>query len=199
MELNRTNTTVMGRWWWTIDRFSLFAVLFLVAIGAVLVTASSPSVAERIGLEQFYFVKRQLIFLVLSIGVMLGISLLNEIQVRRLAILGFLGSLGLLMLLPFIGYEVKGAVRWVYLAGISVQPSEFMKPCFAVVMAWIFSERFKTPGFPGYRVAVALYALVAFLLVIQPDVGMTITISVIWMTQFFLAGLPFIWVIVMGG
>lgn len=195
MQLNRTNTSMVGRWWWTVDRYTLLALAVLIGIGAVLVTASSPSVAERIDVDKFYFVKRQMIFLVVSCGLMFGISLLNEVQVRRLAVLGFLGSMLLMMLLPFIGTEIKGATRWVYIAGMSVQPSEFLKPCMAVVMAWIFSEGLKTPGFPGYRVAIALYAFVVLLLLAQPDFGMAVTVSVVWGAQFFLAGLPFIWVI----
>jgi cell division protein FtsW len=195
MRLSRTNTTTVGRWWWTIDRYTLLALAVLIGIGAVLVTAASPSVAERIDLERFYFVKRQIVFLVLSCVVMFGISLLTEVQVRRLAILGFLGSMFLMLVLPVVGYEVKGATRWVYIAGMSVQPSEFMKPCMAVVMAWIFSEGLKSPGFPSYRIAVALYAAIVLLLLIQPDFGMAITVSVVWGVQFFLAGLPFIFVI----
>lgn len=197
MQLSRTNTSTVGRWWWTVDRYTLLALAVLIGIGAILVTAASPSVAERIGLERFYFVKRQMVFLVISCAVMFGISLLSEVQVRRLAVLGFLGSMALMLLLPFIGFESKGATRWVYIAGISIQPSEFMKPCMAVVMAWIFSEGLKTPGFPGYRVATVIYAFVIALLLIQPDFGMAVTVSVVWGAQFFLAGLPFFWVIVM--
>lgn len=96
IQLNRTNTSMVGRWWWTVDRYTLLALAVLIGIGAVLVTAASPSVAERIDVDKFYFVKRQMIFLVVSCGLMFGISLLNEVQVRRLAVLGFLGSICLL-------------------------------------------------------------------------------------------------------
>lgn len=198
MELDRTNTSFFGRWWWTVDRFTLLALALLIGIGAVLVTAASPPVAARIGLEQFYFVKRQLVFLVLSAGVMFAISLLREVQVRRLAVVGLAASLVLMLLLPMIGHEVKGATRWIYIGGLSIQPSEFMKPCFAVVMAWIFSEGIKSVGFPGYRIAIGLYAVVVGLLLLQPDFGMAVTVSVVWMSQFFLAGLSFLWVAVMG-
>lgn len=196
--LDRTDTSILGRWWWTVDRVTLVALLTLVAVGAVMVAAASPPVAERIGLEPFYFIKRHLLFLLFSLGVMGGISLMNPTQVRRLSVIGFAGSLLLMLLLPVIGYEVKGATRWVYVAGISIQPSEFMKPCFAVVMAWIFSEGLKSVSFPGYRLAMATYAAVVGLLLMQPDFGMVITVSVVWMAQFFLAGLPYFWVILMG-
>lgn len=196
MELNRTNMSKVGRWWWTVDRYTLIALALLMLIGAVLVVAASPAVAERINMDdRFYFIKRQLAYLALSAGVIYGISLLDVIQVRRLAMLGFLASLLLMLLLPVAGYEVKGATRWIYIAGVSIQPSEFMKPCFAVVMAWVFSEGIKTPGFPAYRIAVALFAAVVGLLLIQPDIGMTLTVASVWGVQFFLAGLPVLLVV----
>lgn len=198
MELKRTNTSMLGRWWWTVDRYSLIALGMLIALGAIMSVAASPSVAVRIGYEPLYFVKRQMVFLALCAVVMFGVSLLNTVQVRRLAVLGFLGSVILLMLLPLIGFENKGATRWLVIAGISIQPSEFLKPCFAVVMAWVFSEGLNKISFPGFRIGIALYVLVIFLLIIQPDFGMAVTVSVVWMTQIFMAGLPFFWLILMG-
>lgn len=197
-QFNRTNTSQMGRWWYTIDRYTLLALGLLVIVGAVMVVAASPSVAERVGLERFYFVKRHLAFLVASCGVMFVLSTFSEVMIRRVAVIGFLISLILLVLLPAIGTEIKGATRWVYVGGVSIQPSEFMKPCFAVVMAWIFSEGLKSVSFPGYRLAIAVYATVVFLLIIQPDFGMVVTISIVWMAQFFMAGLPFFWLLLMG-
>jgi cell division protein FtsW len=198
MELKRTNTSKLGRWWWTVDRYTLIAVAVLVALGAIMSVAASPSVAVRVGYEPFHFVKRQVVFLFLACFTMFGLSLLNHVQIRRIAVLGFLGSLVLLMLLPLIGYENKGSTRWMHIAGMSIQPSEFMKPCFAVVMAWIFSEGLKKVSFPGYRIALVFYALVVFLLIIQPDFGMAVTVSVVFMAQIFMAGLPFFWLVLMG-
>ena len=197
MQFDRTSTSIFGKWWWTIDRFMLIALFALVCIGAVLVTAASPSVAERIGVDRFHFVNRQQIFLVLSLMVMFLVSLFSPVQIRRLAVLGLLGSIALLCALPFLGTEIKGAKRWINLGFMAVQPSEFLKPCLAVVMAWIFSLRFQNASFPGFKIAISLYALCAFLLIIQPDLGMTVTVTLMWGVQFFLAGLPFIWVIVL--
>jgi len=101
----------------------------------------------------------------------------------------------LLLLLPLIGFENKGSIRWLRFGGLSIQPSEFMKPCFAVVLAWIFSRRLSQPDFPSYRIAIAAYAVVAFLLIIQPDFGMTVTMTGMFGVQLFLAGISFIWVI----
>jgi cell division protein FtsW len=185
----------MGRWWWTVDRPTLLALLILVCVGAVLVTASSPAVAVRIGVAPFHFIHRQYFFLALALITMFGVSLLCPQDVRRMAVIGLGLSLVLMLLLPLLGSETKGAKRWLNVMGMSVQPSEFLKPCLAVVMAWIFHLRNQYVDFPSWRIATALYIFVAALLLIQPDLGMTITVSIMWALQFFLAGLPFIWVI----
>lgn len=195
MTFDRRNTTAFGRWWWTVDRSTLFALMTLVFLGVFMVVAASPAVANRIGLDDFYFVTRHELFLGLAVALMVFISALPVQQIRRLAVLGFAVSLLLMILLPVIGYENKGAVRWIRFAGMSVQPSEFLKPCFAVLAAWVFAERFRHPGFPSYRVAFALYAAVVLFLVIQPDFGMVVTVTGMFGIQFFLAGMPFVWVI----
>jgi cell division protein FtsW len=197
VRFDRTNTTIFGRWWWTVDRYNLFALLLLIAVGSVLVAAGSPPVARRLDLPPFYFVHRHEVFLVLGLAVMLIVSLLSPVMIRRLAVVGFSCSLALMVLLPFFGIETKGAHRWIELGGLSIQPSEFMKPCFAIVMAWVCAENHRRVHFPGYRIAIGLYVLVVLLLVIQPDIGMTLTVTVMWAIQLFLAGLPFIWVFVM--
>jgi cell division protein FtsW len=199
MRFDRTNTSLLGRWWWTIDRPVWFAIMLLMCLGAVIVTAASPPVAERIGLDPFYFITRQHLFLLLSLVVLFSVSLLAPDRIRRLGIIVFLVSLVLMAMLPIIGFENKGATRWVRFAGMSLQPSEFLKPAFAVVIAWIFSQGAKSRDFPSYRIALALYAVVVALLIIQPDFGMTIALSAMFGLQFFLAGVSFIWVIAMLG
>lgn len=194
MRLDRTNTSPIGRWWWTIDRVNLAVLLLIMIIGSVLVAAGSPPVAKRLDLPAFYFVHRHYIFLFLGAVVMLAVSMLTSVMIRRLAVLGLASSIFLMMLLPFFSDQTKGAHRWINLLGISVQPSEFMKPFFAVVIAWVCAESHKRIYFPAYRVAVGLYILVVLLLMIQPDLGMTITVTVMWAFQLFLAGLPMLWV-----
>ncbi|MDE3038550.1 MAG: cell division protein FtsW, partial [Pseudomonadota bacterium] len=199
MRFDRTDTSVVGRWWWTVDRLNLSALLLLVAVGSILVAAGSPPVAKRLDLPAFYFVHRQETFLAIGIAVMLAASMLPPVAIRRLAVLGFAASIALMLLVPFIGVQTKGAHRWVNVAGISLQPSEFMKPCFAVVMAWICAENQRCVDFPGYRLAIGMYLLTALLLIIQPDIGMTLTVTVAWAVQLFLAGLPLLWVCIMAG
>ncbi len=185
------------RWWWSIDRTLVAALFFLMAIGAVLVTASSPPVAERINLDPFYFVKRQQIYLALAFIVMIVLSLCPPTAIRRIGLLGLGASLLMLIILPFIGTEIKGSTRWISLLGISIQPSEFMKPFFAIVTAWLFTLQQKQRDFPAFRFSFMLYGVFAALLIMQPDFGMTITLSAIWGVQIFLAGLSLFWVVLL--
>ena len=194
----RTDTSTLGRWWWTVDRWSIAALFLLAGVGALLSMAASPAVAERIGADSFHFVRRQFMFLAPSLLVMTGVSLLSPKQVRRLAVVGLLCAMVLLVLVPLLGAEVKGAKRWLTIAGLSVQPSEFVKPMFAVVAAWMFAAARVEEGFPGRLIATGLYGLIAALLLMQPDVGQTAVVSVIWVTEFFLAGLSMVWVVGLG-
>ena len=192
--LARTDTSLLGRWWWTVDRWTLTALFFIAAFGAVLTMAASPPVAERMGLETFYFARRQFVFLALGFVVMIATSLLAPRGIRRLAMACFAAALVLLAAIPFLGDEINGATRWIRAGGLSVQPSEFVKPSFAIVAAWLFSRRRLDEHFPGYAVATGLFVVVAGLLLAQPDVGMTLVVAAVWSLQFFIAGLPMAWV-----
>ena len=193
---SRADLSVIGRWWWTIDRWTLVALLLLVATGAVLTMAASPSAAERIGLDPFHFVRNQFVFLAPAIIGMLIVSMLTPLGVRRLAVVGLTLTLILMVITLFACLEAKGASRWLSFGGFTIQPSEFLKPCFAVVVAWMFSAQKSEPKFPGKTVASILFISVAGLLILQPDFGMTITVTAVWFIQFFLAGLPMFWVAV---
>jgi cell division protein FtsW len=191
----RTDTSLLGRWWWTVDRWTLAAIVSLAAIGAVLTLAASPAVAERVGLDTFHFARRQLVFLPLAVAVLLTVSLLAPRGVRRLAIACFACAVVMMVGTLIAGDEIKGATRWITIGGLSLQPSEFVKPGFAVLAAWLFAERRLDERFPGYVLATGLFALVAGLLLLQPDVGMTIVVAAVWGVQFFLAGLGMGWVV----
>ncbi|AXO13909.1 MULTISPECIES: putative lipid II flippase FtsW [Thalassospira] len=195
---SRADTSVLGIWWWTVDRWLLAAIILLMGIGALLVMSASPPVADRINVDSFHFVTRQFVFLGMATVCMFAISLLPVKWVRRLASFMFLGVLFLLIITPFIGSDIKGAVRWINVAGINLQPSEFLKPAFAVVIAWMFAEGRLNPNFPGYIVSSLMLAVCIFLLMIQPDFGQTVVITSIWSVQIFLAGLPIILVFCLG-
>ncbi|MBM3598901.1 MAG: cell division protein FtsW [Alphaproteobacteria bacterium] len=194
----RTDTSVLGRWWWTVDRWTLAALGMLIAFGAVMALAASPPVATRIGLDQFYFVRRHAMLLPVALGILIIVSLQSPLRIRRLAVFCFIAAAALTAAVLVVGVEIKGARRWINLAGFSLQPSEFIKPSFAVVAAWMFAEQRRGEGFPGNILSILLYGLVVALLLLQPDLGMAVVVSAVWFTQFFLAGLPLIWVVGLG-
>ncbi len=192
---SRLDRSVVGRWWWTVDRWTLLAVILLLGIGGVMVLAASPAVANRIGLDNFHFVRRQFLYLPMALIMILGISLMSPLWIRRMAVILFGGCIFLTMMTLLIGPEVKGAQRWLQFGSFTLQPTEFLKPAFAVVAAWMFAEQRKGAEIPGNLISIGLYVMVVSLLLMQPDVGMTLVVSAVWFAQFFLAGLPIMWVV----
>lgn len=188
--VSRSDQTVVGRWWWTVDRWTLLSLILLMGFGILLIQAATPAIAVKHGLGNFHFVERHLFMLVPALALLFSVSLLPPRQILWL-------SIGLLaVFLPFLagtvfwGAEVKGATRWIQLAGVSFQPSEFIKPVFAIVAAWLFSRQCERRGFPSLGINALLYFLIILCLLSQPDIGMTVLVSLIWLGQFFLAGLP---------
>ncbi|OZA75816.1 MAG: cell division protein FtsW, partial [Azorhizobium sp. 39-67-5] len=183
-------------WWWTVDRLLLGSLFVLMMIGIVLCLAASPPIAARLGIaDPFHFVQRQVLFLVPAAIVLVGTSFLSPRTIRRVCILVFLAFLALLFATLVIGPEVKGARRWLMIAGITIQPSEFIKPAFVVLAAWLFSESSKRPEMPAQTLAIGLLGIVALPLVLQPDFGQTMLVCLVWGALFFLAGLRWIWVV----
>lgn len=188
----RTDKSLISRWWWTVDRWTLGAVLLLAGAGVVLTMAASPAVAERIGVDSFYFARRQFVYVPIAVVIMLITSLLSPVGVRRIC-LGMFG-LALLMTLAtlFVGTEIKGATRWLSVGGQSIQPSEFLKPAFAVASAWVISRSREQEGFIGYPLSILMLGLSCGLLLLQPDVGTTVLLLAVWGLQVFLAGCPLV-------
>jgi cell division protein FtsW len=180
-----------------VDRWSLGALAILGAFGALLILSASPSVADRLGLDSFYFVRRQFVLMPLAVFILASVSLLSPKEVCRLAVAVFIGSMILLIMTLTSGAEIKGAQRWISIAGLSLQPSEFVKPSFIVVVAWMFAQTRLKKEYPGNFLICALFLLVISLLLMQPDFGMAVVISVVWFIQFFLAGMTLIWMILL--
>jgi cell division protein FtsW len=193
---SRADKSVLGRWWWTVDRGLLAAVLTLAVCGIMLVMAASPPVAVRIGLNQYYFIRHHLLVLAPALVLMFGVSLLEPRAIWRLSSGLLLAGIIAMVAVLFVGTEIKGAQRWLHLPFLSIQPSEFVKPAFAVVAAWFMAKQKDRPEFPGNRIAAGLFALVIALLMLEPDFGMSCVIAAIYFTELFMAGLSF-WL--MGG
>jgi cell division protein FtsW len=197
--ISRAERTPFSEWWWTVDRLLVGAIMTLMLIGIVLLLAASPPVAIRLGIDPFHFVHKQALFLIPAVVVMLGTSMLTPRQVRRLALVIFFVSLALVVATLAIGPEIKGARRWLTLLGISIQPSEFMKPAFVVLAAWAFSESGRRPEMPATMLAFAMLAVTIPLLIMQPDFGQTMLLSVTWGALFFMAGLRTVWTLGFSG
>jgi len=193
---SRTDMSVLGQWWRTVDRWTIAAIITLATLGVFLIMAASPSIAEKLSLDTFHFAGRQVLFLPLAMISMFAVSFLSRANIHRLSLVVFSFAAALMIFTLFGGEEIKGATRWINVVGVSLQPSEFIKPAFAVIAASIFAAWRLEERFPGYLVAFGLYGGVVLLLIAQPDVGMAILISFVWGLQFFLAGLPM--VLVMG-
>ena len=197
--VSRADRSSVAKWWWTIDLYFLGGFLGLMGLGVILSFAASPAVAERIGLQPYHFVERQALFMIPAFIAMIAVSFLNDRQVRRLALAQLAFSVLAMIAVLFIGIEVKGSHRWLQVAGMTVQPSEFMKPAFVVISAWLFAERARHPEIPGNLMATILFGIVMALLVAQPDLGQTMLVTATWGTMFFMAGMPWLWIILMLG
>ena len=197
--LSRSDDSVLGRWWWSVDRWTLGAIGALIGFGYIMMLAASPAVAERIGTSRETFIFKQVVFLTVAGLVAVLVSMLSHRDVRRLAIAGCALALALTAATMVIGMEIKGARRWISLPGMSVQPSEFLKPCFAVTAAWLLSEGKKSRHFPGVLTACGICALILALLKSQPDIGMLAVITVVFLAQLYINGLPLILVALVVG
>ncbi|PWV99250.1 cell division protein FtsW [Hoeflea marina] len=195
--VSRVERGAMAEWFWTIDRTFLALFLLLLGVGLMLSFAASPAVAERLGLDSFHFVKRHAVFLAPALAVMFGVSFLAPRQVRRLALVLLITSIAMMVMALYFGVEVKGSRRWVSVLGLSIQPSEFMKPAFVVICAWLFSERSRHPDIPGNLFAIMLFGIVAALLVAQPDLGQTMLTAAVWGGMFFMAGMSWLWIVLL--
>jgi cell division protein FtsW len=192
----RERKTPIAEWWWTIDKGLLAALILLLMAGVMLSFAASPPVAERIGLSPWYFIIRQAIFAALAVPVMLGASMLPHRAARWVALGMLVVFVVLLWLTLKIGVEVKGAKRWISFAGNTVQPSEFVKPAFAIIGAWLFAESMKRRDVPGGWMATGIMLVIAAGLLLQPDIGQTALILATWGALLFLSGIS--WFLIIG-
>ena len=191
---SRADNTWVARWWITVDRWTLGALCLLIGCGYIMVLAASPAVAERIHASRELFIFKQLVFLALSLGIIVVVSMMPTKLVRRLAILGCaLALLATAMTLVF-GVETKGASRWISIAGNRIQPSEFLKPCFALTTAWLLARQKSIFGVKGIWIALAMFVAIVLLLKKQPDVGMMAVIGAVFLIQLFVSGINIIWI-----
>jgi cell division protein FtsW len=194
MRFDREDKSLITDWWFTVDRVLLTAILVLMGVGIIVSLAASPAVADNKGLDAFYFVKRHVLIVLAGAVLMVGLSLQSPRMIRRIALVTFAVSVAAMVYTLVAGEAINGARRWVRVTSLSIQPSEFAKPAFIVLAAWAFAEWERRRDVPALPVAVALYACFVSLLALQPDVGQSILVTVVWAALFLLSGLAFIWV-----
>ncbi len=196
----RDGEPILPKWWRTIDKWSVSCVLMLFGVGILLGLAASPPLAEKNGFDPFHYVQRQAFFGGLALTTMFLTSMMNPQLVRRLAVVGFLAAFVALVLLPFFGTDFgKGAVRWYSLGFASVQPSEFLKPGFVVVAAWMMAASQDVNGPPGISWSFVLAVVIVTFLAMQPDFGQACLVLFGWGVMYFVAGAPITLLLIMAG
>ncbi len=195
MTLSNANfTRSVKRWWECIDNLSIALLLSIIIIGCILITTASPAVAERIKIPSFYFAHRQFMFLLIGSLLMVVISFLEFKALKKFVLLGFTLCIIMLVMVLFIGEEVKGSKRWISLLGITLQPSELIKPFYIFMSGLLLSEKYSRKDFPAFTICSIIHTTMVALLILQPDFGMVITFTTVLASQFFLAGISFWWI-----
>jgi cell division protein FtsW len=197
--VSRAERSAFGDWWWTVDRLLIAGLAVLMLSGLVFLMAGGPPVAERLGLSTFHFVNRQVLFLIPALCIMIPVSFLSLRHIRRLALLVYGVGMALVLLAFQYGPEIKGAHRWIVIGPLGIQPSEFVKPAFVVLSAWAFSEGARRKDVPGTLLAFLLLPATIIPLILQPDFGQTMLVTIVWCGLFFVAGLHWFWVMGLGG
>jgi cell division protein FtsW len=196
----RTDRSKFGVWWWTTDHLLLGAAAILIVLGVLLCFGNSPAAAARMNIgDPFHFAVRQCIFAAGGAAILLFVSMMGPRGIRRSAVVIYIAAIAMMIALPLLGHHAKGATRWVEFSGFSLQPSEFMKPALIVLASWMFAEGQKGEGVPGVSIAFCLYVLAVALLLVEPDVGQTILITIAFGAAFFMAGVPMKWIVGLGG
>jgi cell division protein FtsW len=196
--VSRAERSAFGDWWWTVDRSLLAGLAILMLAGLVFLMAGGPPVAERLGLSTFHFVNRQVMFLVPALFIIVTVSFLSLRHLRRLALIVYAAGMVLILLAFQYGPEIKGAHRWIMIGPLGLQPSEFVKPAFVVLSAWAFSEGARRKDVPGTLIAFLLLPATIVPLILQPDFGQTMLVTIVWCGLFFVAGLHWFWVMGLG-
>ena len=187
----RSGDAVLPRWWRTIDKWTMSCILILFGIGLLLGLAASPPLAAKNGFAPFHYVERQIIFGFMAMITMLVVSMMQPDMVRRLAVVGFMASFVALAALPVFGTDFgKGAVRWYSLGFASLQPSEFLKPGFVVMAAWMMAASQELEGPPGKSMSFLLCVMIVLMLALQPDFGQACLVLFGWGVMWFVAGAP---------
>lgn len=192
---DRKDLNPLIRWWIDIDRVNFLLAVSLIFFGLIMVLSASPAIAHKISDDKLFFIKKQIVFVLIALFTIIFISFLDKQHIKIMSLFGIATCLILLVMVLFFGAEAKGAKRWIMLFGFNLQPSEFAKTFFVVFNALILQKLQDAKWTTKYGFSFALYCAVVLLLVLQPDIGMTLIVTALWMIQLFIFGLPMILII----
>jgi len=196
---HRIEGSVVGDWLQTVDRWAFGALIMLFALGIILGLAASPPLAHKNGLWTYHYVVRHAVFVVMALGIIGTISMCSVTTVRRLGVLLFAGALAATLALPWLGTDFgKGAIRWYSLGFFSLQPSEFLKPGFVLIAAWLMAGSFERFGPPGRSLTGLMAIGIAAMLALQPDFGQAVLVLAVWSTMVFVSGAPILILLALG-
>lgn len=190
---SRLSSHPMGRWWWSIDKPVLLTTVILMLCGLLAVALASSAVMDTYDVDAFYFFRRQFMFILLAIPCILALSTFSPTGIQRLAVVMLVGCAIGIVLTLLLGQDVKGARRWVYFAGVSLQPTEFLKPALVVFTAWMLSFTREEERARRFFTSLGVLGFLVLLMFLQPDFGMILMHSIVWGTQVFLSGMPLVW------
>lgn len=186
---SRLDTSVLARWWWSVDRVAILIVLAISVVGFVLLLSAGPGAAARYDISApFHFPMKQFLFFGPALAVMLGVSMLSPLEARRLGTVVFACAFVLMIAVILFADEINGARRWLPVGPLLLQPSELLKPGFVIVSAWMLAEGARNPAFPGMPAAFGLCATCVGALALQPDYGQAALLTTVWALMFFVAG-----------
>ena len=195
MMLSRSDKSNLSIWLWTIDKWIFSSFLTLLLLGIIFILTSSSTLELKLNKESYHFSIKHVGFVILSFFIVIILSELKFQKIKLLSLISF--GLLLFALLYCIQYssDIKGAKRWIEVFGQSLQPSEFIKPFFIIINAWLLTIWKSTQKNKFLILSILSILSIDIMLLLQPDLGMTLLITTIWIFQLLLIGISMLFFI----
>lgn len=194
----RASSNKLDRWFFTVNKPILITVIVLLIIGVILSLSASPYVAIRVGYDPLHFFYHHIFYSLLSVIVLIAVSFLDREQLKSVVTVIFIINIIAIIIMFIIHIQVKGAERWIRIGGMSIQPSEFVKVCFPMVLASVFEQVSKKNKIFAYSSITCIYGVTTGLIIMQPDLGMAILISCVFVSLLFILEVRLVWLLMFG-